>query len=129
MMNTELKRELIWGAAWAGGILAIAFGGVLARDQGYIDRETLQRVVIAANGLMIAWYGNRIPKRFVPSASARRAQRVAAWSQVLSGLTFAGLWAFAPIPLATTGGMAVVATGILVTLGYCLTLREKRESA
>jgi hypothetical protein len=61
----------------------------------------------------------------VPGAQARQARRVAAWSLVLSGLVYAGLWAFAPIAVATWAGMAVVLAGIAVTLGYCLTLRRR----
>ena len=44
-----------------------------------------------------------MPKAVVPSAYARQATRVAGWSMVLSGLVYAGLWAFAPIPVASGG--------------------------
>ncbi len=73
--------------------------------------------------------GNRIPKTFVRSARARQAQRVAAWSQVLSGLVYAGLWAFAPIPVAITVGSGAVLAGVAVTLGYCLSLPAKANAA
>ena len=80
------------------------------------------------NGLMIAWYGNRMPKTVVPSACARQARRVAAWAMVLSGLVYAGLWAFAPIPVAIWGGSGAVLAGVAVTLGYCLSLRAKAKA-
>ena len=111
------------------GILALALGATAANKLGYVDRDTVLRSLIGINGLMIAWYGNRIPKKFVPSARARHAQRVAGWSQVLSGLIYAGLWAFAPIDVAIWGGMAVVAAGILTTLGYCLSLRSNAKAS
>ena len=44
---------------------------------------------------------------------------------VLSGLIYAGLWAFAPLDLAFTAGCAVVVAGLVMTIGYCLSLRRK----
>ena len=57
------------------------------------------------------------------------ARRVAGWSLVLSGLVYTGLWAFAPIQTAVIGGSVAIIAGIAVTLGYCLSLRGKRETA
>ncbi len=74
--------------AWGGGIIAVALGATLARQLDYIDADTVTRV-IALNGLMVAWYGNRMPKSFVPDAQARRIARVGGWSMVLSGLAYA----------------------------------------
>lgn len=119
------KRELVFALIWGGAILALALAAKIASRHGYIDNDTVLRVVIGINGLMIAWYGNRIPKVFVPSTEARRAKRVAGWSQVLSGLVYAGLWAFAPIPVAITAGSAAVVAGLVVTLGYCIVTRTK----
>ena len=48
---------------------------------------------------------------------------------VLSGLVYAGLWAFAPIPVAIAGGCGAVVAGIAVTLGYCLWLRAEVKAA
>ena len=81
------------------------------------------------NGLMIAWYGNRMPKAVAPSACARQATRVAGWSLVLSGLVYAGLWAFAPIPVALSVGCGAIVAGIAVTLGYCLSLRARASAS
>jgi len=78
---------------------------------------------------MIASFGNRMPKTFVPNACARQARRVASWSLVLSGLVYAGLWAFAPIPVAVVGGCAAVLSGMAVTIGYCISLRAKFKAA
>jgi hypothetical protein len=121
-MNNTAK-EVIAGLIWGGGVVAVALGASLARRLGYIDAETVTRLVIGANGLMIAWYGNRLPKVVVPHAKASQARRVAGWSLVLSGLVYAGLFAFAPIPVAKWGGAGAVLAGIVVTLGYCLSLR------
>ena len=124
-----MNKELIGGLAWGGGIIALALGATFARKLGYIDGDTVTRLVIGINGLMIAWYGNRMPKAFAPSAQARQVTRVGGWSMVLSGLVYAGLWAFAPITIAVVGGCAAVIAGIAVTLGYCLSLRAKTKAA
>ncbi|KQU75617.1 MULTISPECIES: hypothetical protein [unclassified Rhizobacter] len=123
-----MNKELIAGLAWGGGVVALALGATLARKMGYVEADTVTRVVIGTNGLMMAWYGNRIPKDFVPSAQASRARRVAGWSLVLGGLTYAGLFAFAPLPVAVWGGSGAVLAGIAVTIGYCMSLQSKRAS-
>lgn len=124
-MNKELMSDLAWGV----GIVLLALGATYARKLGYIDGETVTRLVMGAIGLMVAWFGNRMPKRFVPEAWARRATRVGGWSLVLSGLVYAGLWAFAPIQAAVAGGSLAVLLGIAVTIGYCLSLRGKTKAS
>jgi hypothetical protein len=120
-----MNKELVGSLAWGGGMVALALAASLARKLGYVDADTVTRVVVGVNGLMIAWYGNRMPKTFVPSASARQARRVGGWSMALSGLVYAGLWAFAPIQTATFGGCGALIVGLAVTFGYCLALRDK----
>lgn len=124
-----MNRELIAGIVWGGGIIVLALGATYARKLGYVDGDTVTRVVIGINGLMIAWYGNRMPKVFVPGALARQVARVGGWSMVLSGLVYAGLWMFAPIPIAIAGGCSAVVAGIAVTLGYCHLLRARAKTA
>ena len=120
-----MEKQLMADFAWGVGILGVALAASFARKLGYVDDETVRRVVIGLTGLMIASFGNRIPKTFVPSSRARQARRIAAWSLVLSGLVYAGLWAFAPIRIAIVGGCAVVLLGMAITLAYCLSLRAK----
>jgi hypothetical protein len=124
-MNKQLATDLAWGV----GIVVVALVASWARRAGHVDGETVTRVVIGLTGLMVASFGNRLPKTFVPSARAREARRVAAWSLVLSGLAYAGLWMFAPIPVAVMGGCAAVLSGIAVTAAYCISLRGKANAA
>ncbi len=123
-----MKKELLVALAWASGMIALALGATFARNQGTIDQDTVLRVVIGINGLMIAYYGNRAPKVVAPNAYARQIARVSGWSSVLSGLVYAGLWAFAPIPMAITVGSGAVAAGLIVTLGYCFWLRGRARA-
>ena len=120
-----MTKELLTGLAWGGGIVALALCATFARNQGFIDQDTVLRLVIGANGLMIAYYGNRAPKAVAPSVHAQRIARVSGWSFVLSGLIYAGLWAFAPIPVAIWAGCGAVLAGMVVTLGYCFRLRSR----
>lgn len=119
-----MNREFVGSLAWGGGIVVVALLASFARKQGYVDAETVTRLVIGLNGLMIAWFGNRLPKSFVPSAQARKARRFNGWSLVLSGLLYSGLWAFAPMQVAIIGGCAAIMLGIVATLIYCLSLRQ-----
>ncbi|TGX40868.1 ammonium transporter [Sphingomonas naasensis] len=109
-------------------MIVLALGATFARQRGYIDQDTVLRLVIGANGLMIAWFGNRAPKIVAPSACARQITRFAGWSLVLSGLVYTGLWIFAPIPLAISLGTGVVAAGMIATLAYCLQLRARARA-
>lgn len=124
-----MNRELIEGLAWGGSIVALAFGATLAHRLGYIEADTVQRVIFCSIGIMVAGFGNRIPKAFVASAHARRAKRFAGWSMVLSGLIYAGMWAFAPFAVATWVGFGAILAGIAVTMAYCLSLPSKAKTA
>ena len=123
-----MKKDLIAAAGWAIAFLALALAGRFARELGYVDGETVTRVMSGAIGLYVVWYGNRLPKAFVPSATGRRVRRMAGWSQVLSGLVYMGLWAFAPIPVAVKGGSVAIIAGIVVTILYCVSLRAKAKA-
>jgi uncharacterized membrane protein len=124
-----MNKELVGSLSWGIGIVVLALVATYARKLGYMDSETVTRLVVGANGLMIAWFGNRMPKTFVPAAWARELRRVAGWSLFVSGLIYAALWAFAPTSVAIVGGCAAVAAGIAVTIGYCLSLRARARAA
>ncbi|KQV48914.1 ammonium transporter [Pelomonas sp. Root1217] len=110
-------------------MIAVALGMTWARKLGFADGDAVTRVVIAMNGLMIAWYGNRMPKRFFPSELARKVNRLGGWSITISGLVYVALWAFAPIPVAVAAGSAAVLAGVAVPVAYCLSQRGKFKSA
>ncbi|MDZ4364738.1 ammonium transporter [Brevundimonas sp.] len=118
---TSIKSSLIW----AGGIIALALASSFAQSQGYIDDDASARIVLGATGLMIAWFGNQMPKTFVPSAGARSVNRVAGWSLAISGLIYAVLWVFASFQVALIGGCGAIIAGILVTVGYCFSRRSR----
>ncbi|CAN7196386.1 hypothetical protein LJR016_000467 [Devosia sp. LjRoot16] len=119
-----MKKEILVALAWATAIVIVALAARFAREHGYIDPETTKRVV-AMNGLVIAYYGNRAPKAIAPSALARQVARFSGWVLALSGLVYAGFWAFAPLPLAMTIGTGGLAAGVIMVIGYCIGLRTK----
>lgn len=123
-MNKQLITDLGMGV----GIVVLALGATSARNLGYIDGDTVTRLVLGATGLMVAWFGNRMPKTIAPSARARQAQRVGGWSMALSGLVYAALWAFAPLQVALIGGCGAIILGMAVTLGYCLSQRSRTRT-
>jgi hypothetical protein len=124
-----MNRDVIGSLAWGVGIVVLALAATFARREGYIDGDVVNRIVMGATGLMVAWFGNRMPKAVVPGAWGRQANRIGGWSMALSGLVYAGLWAFAPTDVAVIGGSGAVILGIAVTLGYCLSLRGKAKAA
>ncbi len=121
-----MKKELWVALAFAGVMLLLAFATRFAHARGYIDSETQLRVV-AMNGLMMVYFGNRVPKKIAPCGRVRQIQRVSGWTQVLSGLLYAGLWAFAPIRLAVTLGTGAVMASLIVTLGYAFWCDRERR--
>ncbi|WGM32876.1 ammonium transporter [Brevundimonas sp. NIBR11] len=124
-----MTKDLTNSVAWGGGIVVLALACALARALGYIDQETTLRIVLGATGLMIASFGNRIPKRFVSGAGARKAQRVTAWSMVISGLAYAAAFVFFPIETAVPVGVGAILLGMATAFGYCLSLRNKAKTA
>lgn len=124
-----MSKDVMGGLAWGVGILVAALGVRLARETGYLEAETGTRIVISLIGLMVAWFGNQMPKAFVPAAWARKVRRVGGWAMALSGLVYAGLWAFAPIPVAVVLGCGAIVAGMAVSIGYCFFLRAKTKAA
>lgn len=106
-------------------ILGTAAGLSYAQSVGLIGSEAAKRTIQVTIGLTLAAYSNLMPKdvgRWRASAlavaRAQSALRVGGWSMTLAGLAHAGLWAFAPLPVAVVAATAVVASAMLITLGY-----------
>ena len=75
----NVKRETTIAIVWAGGMLVLTIGAVVAHRLGYIGHDTVMRLCFVPIGLWMVWVGNRLPKAFVKDAQARRAQRLSAW--------------------------------------------------
>ena len=124
-----MNKEIAGSLTVAGALIGVALCATFARQQGFLDTDTVNRIVMGGTGLLVAWFGNRMPKTFAPTAHARRVARVGGWSMALSGLAYAGLWAFAPFDVALIGGCSAILVGIAVTIGCCLSMRGKATAA
>ena len=109
-------------------MIALALGATFARKLGYIDGDTVTRVVIGMIGLMIAYYGNRMPKTVVPNACARQAMRVGGWVSGAERARLCRTVGVRPDPGGGDGRVRRGRGGIAVTLGYCLWLRAKAKA-
>ena len=125
---SEIKTGVMKDLAWGVGIVVLALSATWARQQGWIDGDTVTRLVMGATGLMLAAFGNRAPKRLAPSACAARVARVSGWSLAISGLIYAGQWALAPFEVALWGGCAAVLIGMVVTFGYCFSVARRARA-
>lgn len=124
-----MNRDLVKRIAWAGGIVGIALAATLARRLEAIDTDTVTRIVMGVTGLMVAWYGNRMPKTLAPNTCARQIARLGGWSLAVSGLIYTGLWAFAPLEAALMFGCGSIVAGISATVAYGLILRGRARTA
>jgi hypothetical protein len=121
-----LKRT---GFALALGafILAAAAGLRYAEGADMLGADGARRTMQILIGLLLAAYANFMPKqigsaRRSPHAESRAQAvlRVGGWSLTVAGLVYAGLWAFAPLPVADIASMIAVAAALVLTLGYAL---------
>ena len=116
------KRSVITGIIIACVLLGAAALLKAAQHAGLIDPDSSTRVVQAMMGLVVAFYGNFVPKsvgRMRSVAGQRRMQkalRVSGWAFVLAGLAYAALALLAPPSLAFVGSIAVMAAMVLTIL-------------
>ncbi|MCW3849335.1 hypothetical protein OF829_19015 [Sphingomonas sp. LB-2] len=119
-------RSIASALVLAAAFLALSAGLRYAANIDLISDETMKRTVQVVIGLGLAIYSNFTPKQIGPQGSPaieawkQKMLRVAGWSMVLAGLTYAALWAFAPLGFAGTASVAVVVTAMVVSLGYAI---------
>jgi hypothetical protein len=121
MILTRVTVSMALGAF----ILITAATLKYAQAENVISPEVTRRSMQVLFGLMLAAYANMMPKDIgnwpASSRAVARSQsalRVGGWSLTLAGLAYAGLWAFAPLAVADIAAMAIVATALLITMGY-----------
>lgn len=135
-MNTK-QKELVRGVVVAGLLIAVSLAAVAARRAGLItDPELAPRITGILCGLVLAGYGNVIPRRLVryEPDSARPARRQAAlrysgWAFVLAGLANAMVWAFAPSTTMALWSMVPILAAIALVTLRCLRLRMEGSEA
>ena len=111
--------------ALAGLLIAVSVGLAYLRRVGVVGAETPARGAMVLTGILLAVYGNVIPKSVSRlSAKGESLERVTGWATVLSGIAYAAIWAFAPIEIAAVASMSAVVIGFVSVVGYCMWLRS-----
>ena len=119
-----LKRTS-FAVAIAVLILGTAAALSYAQSLDLIGPDAAKRTLQVMIGLILAAYSNQMPKDIgrwrasaLAAARAQSALRVGGWSMTLAGLAYAGLWAFAPLAFADVASTVVVASAMVITMGY-----------
>ena len=127
--------------AAAAMLLAVVFLGLtvvmkVAERNGLIAGDVGDRAFMVLMGLIIAGYGNVVPKqlkrpRATPEAEARvqAALRVCGWVMTLAGLVVAGIWTFAPEAVAEPVSLLTLGAAFLVVVFYALRCRKPGSPA
>jgi hypothetical protein len=118
------KDSIRHSVAVAAMLIALPLAVFAARAQGLIAAEDAAlgvRLLGIATGLIIAAYGNVIPRRLVcidpmsPDAARRqKLQRFCGWLFVLAGLANAAIWAVAPVKQAALWSMVPLAGALIL---------------
>ena len=124
--------------AVAALLLAVPLGAHLARALGWIatgDGDLSSRLFGIAGGLILAVYGNFIPRQLERYDPARtdpgrwqRLQRRSAWAFVLAGLACAAIWALLPVRAAAAWSIVPIGLSVLVVLPMILACLRGRKA-
>ncbi len=121
------SNNLIQGLIIGGGIVAISLALAFAEKAHMLGEFMSLRITMALSALIVAYYGNAIPKAVFRSARAAAVRRFAGWVFVISGLACAATWIFAPLAIAYYATF-VLGGGFALVLGYCLWSRTTGRS-
>jgi hypothetical protein len=135
-----ILKRMSFAIALAALFLGTAAALHYAQAIDLIGPDAARRTIQVMSGLILAAYANLMPKDVGPWRASTRAMakgqsalRVGGWSMTLAGLAYAGLWAFAPLGFANVTSMIVVASALLITMGYggwtFLACRSRRTTA
>jgi hypothetical protein len=135
LLNRD-KEALRFSVAAAAVMIALTLAVFAARAAGLIDAANSDvglRLAGIFSGLMIAAFGNVIPKklvRFDPADPARKLalQRFSGRVIVLAGLANALVWALAPMDRAALWSMAPLLTALALILIRCTRWRKIQGS-
>ena len=119
-LHHSRRRSLLVAAAY---LLAAVVLNEL-RQNHVVSAATTQRLIGMLMGLVVLFSANLIPKRVVPlarlscdPAREQTLRRIAAWALVLGGLGFTLAYALAPIAVASTLAICLLAPATLVVAG------------
>lgn len=96
---------------------------VVLKRNGAIDGEMAQRALCVVLGIILVVYANFIPKQIARGSAA--VKRFTGWTFVAAYLSYAAIWAFAPMEYALAASMSAVGAALVLTLAYCALKRRR----
>jgi len=131
-LNHPIRGALAVAALYLLG--AVVFREL--REHALFSAEAIARSMGVLMGLVVVVSANAIPKRLVPLARLScdpgrelTLRRVGAWALVLGGLGYTLAYALAPIGIASTLAIGLLAPGVLVVVGVMARCAWKRHQA
>jgi hypothetical protein len=122
------------GIVFAALMLASSLGLKLATALGTTSRSDLaQRMLMVILGAFFTFTGNALPKTLTPLAAkcdgarVQAFQRLAGWTWVLTGLTFATAWLVLPLYLAQPVSLVLLLGGMLIIVTQLIRVRRTRQ--
>lgn len=121
MTKRPMLASLVFAGLFVIGALALKYASARHLVSGDVPMRGYQVLM----GLMIAFYGNVIPKnlpRFREGQSSRiqSLQRTSGWLFTLAGLGYAAIWVGAPLAVAAGWSVTVVGATTLFVFGYAV---------
>ncbi len=132
------KATIRTAAAGAAAIIALFLGLRVAQALEWVGSDEGRfsiRLFGMTSGLVLAFFGNRIPKileRFDPTVDLARRQafqRMAGWVFVLTGLTAAAIWLILPVDQAKLWATLAVAGGTLLVMARLVRCHFRGKNA
>jgi hypothetical protein len=132
ILHHPLRRSLLIAAIYL--LTAVVLNEL--RQRQFVSAETVVRLMGMLMGSVVLVSANAIPKRLVPlarlSCAPAREQtlrRFAAWALVLGGLGYTLAFALAPVAIASTLAICLLAPAALVVAGISVRCVWMRRSA
>lgn len=120
--SSQSRPSVRQSLAVAAGLIGLAVVVTLLTPT-YLDRALGQRILLAAIGAMVAFYGNTAAKALPPLAQLRcdpaveqGLRRFTAWSLTLGGIGYALAWLVLPLGIANGVAMALLGVPMVVVV-------------
>ena len=128
------SKPIIASLVAAALLLGVSFAMKYFVSTGSLDVVVSKRIVGAIIGLVLAIWGNYVPKALKPSSekpcdSSRwvSLRRFAGWAFVISGLTYSAVWLFAPMQYTAVISMTIVGASLVLVLTLMIWLIISRK--
>jgi len=131
MSSSRIRNLLFFTAAYVLLLLSVD-----ALGRPYLDADMLFRIKGMLMGAWVVAWANADPKTLVPldkltcdPARDQSLRRLAAWVMVLGGVAYMLAFAFAPLAIAGTLAMCLLAPAVVVVGGITARCAWRRRSA